>query len=134
MVPKRNGGFTERGLVRRRSSSPTKLGNSSLEKGSLSLTEVILALAESMPGDHEGGEIGGVDGEQDEGEGGPELKSDILSHLCTSALHIRSRWLELTCAMRTAVWPLGQSTLTAAWKITATTSQYVRATENRLFG
>ena len=40
-----------------------------------------------MPGDHEGGEIGGVDGEQDEGEGGPELKSDItvsVVHFCSA--------------------------------------------------
>ena len=88
MVPKRNGGFTERGLVRRRSSSPTRLGNSSLQQKEAFLSlKKFLPWAKSLPGDHEGGEIGGVDGEQDEGEGGPELKSDItvsVVHFCSA--------------------------------------------------
>lgn len=139
MVPKRNGGLTERGFVRRRSSSPTRLGNSSLKEAFCSecyILEGVSAVADAaLPRDHEGGKIGGVDGEQDEGEGGPELKiDDILICICTQWIKLYYWRALLTCAMRTAVWPLGQSTLTAAWKMTATTSQYVRATENLLFG
>ena len=77
MVPKRNGGLTERGFVKRRSSSPTRLGNSSLKEAfftPLSLNSFLLSPTH-LPRDHERGEIRGVDGEQDEGEGGPELEN-----------------------------------------------------------
>ena len=39
-----------------------------------------------------------------------------------------------TCAINLAVIPLGQSTLTAAWKSTAQTSHKVRKKENRPCG